>query len=119
MHFYLWITYFGSYVCRSGYLINRKGSWKHSVLQGRCATLRAGSCMARFYLVDGGSEEGVEPRQTDRQNCACDNDLDQCRPLLALLGAVSPPLQSQATAARRERARVNLRIDPREFHLPQ
>jgi len=47
-----------------------------------------------FYLVDGGSEEGVEPRQTDRRNCVCDNDLDQCRPLLALLGAVSAPLQS-------------------------
>ena len=41
----------------------------------------------------GGSEAGVEPLQTDRQICACDNDLDQYRPLLALLGAVSAPLQ--------------------------
>ena len=75
--------------------------------------------MAAFYLVDGGSEECIQPRQTDRQNCACDNDLDQCRPLLALLWTVSAPFQSEATAAKCERVLVNFRIDPREFHLPQ
>jgi hypothetical protein len=70
--------------------------------------LRAGSRMAAFYLVYGGSEECIQPRQTDRQDCACDNDLDQCRPLLALLWAVSAPFQSAATAAGRERVLVNL-----------
>jgi hypothetical protein len=69
--------------------------------------LRAGSRMAALYLVDGGSEECVQPRQADRQNCACDDDFDQRRPLLALLRAVSAPFQSEATADRCERVLVN------------
>ena len=64
--------------------------------------------MAALYFVYGGSEECIQPRQTDRQNCTCDNDLDQRRPLLALLWAVSAPFQSEATAGGCERGLVNL-----------
>ena len=53
-------------------------------------------------------KEFIQPRQTGRQNCACDNNLNQCRPLLALLWAVSAPFQSEVTAGGCERGLANL-----------